>query len=123
MRKSSVEDQKAHLERAFSKKFIRSLDIGKKQFGFRAPRIRQMIEKHGAVMAACKILAKGTKPQSGLLALHDYKRLDLSIEALAVSRKYKALFSEELRRNAQQRLKTCRSKKNRGLAKANRRRA
>jgi hypothetical protein len=98
------------LEDAFSREFNKALDEGRRLFRFRPARIKQMIAKHGAVVAARKILEKGVNPQKGLIELHSRRRPDLSVEAKVLLPKYKALFAVELRNVARQRLQSCRDK-------------
>ncbi|MBU3191756.1 hypothetical protein KPL51_19820 [Clostridium bowmanii] len=75
-----------------------------KECGYRASRFMQMIADKGGVDTAKKLVTKegGTE---GFEKLWQYKRLDLSVEALVLNDVYKSLFSDEVRDICRQRLK------------------
>ena len=75
-----------------------------KECGYRASRFMQMLAEKGGVDAAKKLVTKegGTE---GFEKLWQYKRLDLSVEALVLKDVYKNLFSDEIRDICRQRLK------------------
>jgi len=63
----------------------------------------QMVYEQGAVNAA-KALLKSEKPSEGLFTLWELGRLDMSIEAMALMRKYRSLFTPEELATAKKRL-------------------
>ena len=61
------------------------------QFGIR---FRQMIDEHGAVDAAKRLLAT-QEIQTGLMRLWELKALDESMEAPVIQERFRQLFTEE----------------------------
>lgn len=57
-----------------------------------------------AAMETARRFLSGNKESDGFFALADKDRLDLSLEALAISRKYTDLFTDEQANNALTRL-------------------
>lgn len=72
--------------------------------GYKATRFLQMVDKHGGVLAA-KLLLQGSKPSDGLVHLWEAGRLDLTMEALVLERKWDTLFSESEKNGARARLR------------------
>lgn len=74
------------------------------QCNYRATRFKQMVANEGGVKTAKKLICKngGT---AGFEKLYEYKRLDLSVEALVCQEKYKELFTEEEITMCKERLK------------------
>ncbi len=66
-------------------------------------RFRQMIEQHGSIDAAKRLLAS-REIQTGLLRLWELSALDKSMEALVLQERFKTLFSEEEIQEAHRRL-------------------
>jgi hypothetical protein len=73
-------------------------------FGYYPHDFRSMVEKLGGILAA-KQLINTTKVSQGFTRLWEENRLDLSVEALAVSPQWRALFSAEEIKRSRQRLK------------------
>jgi hypothetical protein len=75
-----------------------------KECGYKATRFMQMIAEKGGIETAKNLVTKkgGTE---GFEKLWQYKRLDLSVEALVLRAEYKSLFSDEIRAICRQRLK------------------
>lgn len=73
-------------------------------FGYYPHDFRAMVEKLGGVRAA-KQLINTTKVSQGFTRLWEESRLDLSVEALAVSPQWRALFTAEEIKCSRQRLK------------------
>ena len=63
----------------------------------------QMVYEQGAVNAA-KALLRSKEPAEGLFTLWELGRLDLSIEAMALMRKYRSLFTPDELATAKNRL-------------------
>lgn len=72
-------------------------------FGYYPNDFRSMVERLGGVAAAKQLINK-TRVSQGFIRLWEEKRLDLSVEALAVSPKWRALFSTEEVKRSRQRL-------------------
>ncbi len=66
-------------------------------------RFRQMIDVHGAVDAAKRLLATHDI-QAGLMRLWEMKSLSKSMEALVIQERFRSLFSEEEITEARRRL-------------------
>ncbi len=66
-------------------------------------RFRQMIDEHGAVIAAKRLLAT-RQIQTGLMRLWEMRALSKSMEALVVQDRFKILFSHEEIAEARSRL-------------------
>ncbi len=66
-------------------------------------RFRQMIEEHGAVEAAKRLLAT-QEIQTGLMRLWEMKSLSKSMEALVIQERFRSLFTEEEIAEARRRL-------------------
>ncbi|MBY3559777.1 phospholipase D family protein [Rhizobium laguerreae] len=73
-------------------------------FGYYPHDFRSMVEKLGG-FAAAKQLINTPRVSQGFTRLWEEKRLDLSVEALAVSSKWRALFSPDELKRSRQRLK------------------
>ncbi|MBY5399499.1 hypothetical protein HFN01_32375 [Rhizobium leguminosarum] len=73
-------------------------------FGYYPHDFRSMVEKLGGI-AAAKQLINTPRISQGFTRLWEEKRLDLSVEALAVSSKWRALFSADELKRSRQRLK------------------
>lgn len=71
--------------------------------GYRATYFLRMVQEHGGVQAARKLLA-GPQAQEGLFKLWDCRRLDISMEALVLAPEWRPLLSEQERAIARKRL-------------------
>ncbi len=83
-------------------KFIAAWETARKKAADLGVRIRQ-IAPADALKAAHRSLS-GTRVSEGFYALADKKRLDLSLEALVVDKRFTALFSDEEADRALERL-------------------
>ena len=93
------------IEEEFHHAMIGVADFANKhRFGYR---FRQMIERHGGVDAAKRLLAS-REIQTGLLRLYDLKALEKSMEALVLQDRFKSLLSEEEIQEAHRRLEELR---------------
>ena len=81
------------LETAFDEALKKSLDAAE-ACGVLQKRLRADAERFGAAACARTLLRRGRRSE-GFDALADTGRLDLSLEALVVSGKYGALFTDE----------------------------
>lgn len=89
--------------RAFDKAMFSIYDQAT-AFGYYPHDFRSMVEKLGGI-AAAKRLINSARVSHGFTRLWEEKRLDLSVEALAVSEKWRALFTADEIRRSRQRLK------------------
>ena len=71
---------------------------------YNATRYLQMLQEHGGLGTA-KILLHTPHVSDGYTALWERGRLDLTVEALILKKKWHSLFSEEERQIAKKRLK------------------
>ena len=74
------------------------------ELDYRPIRFRQMVQQHGGVAAAKRLLS-GPVAQSGLTTLWELGRLDISMEALVVQERWKPLFSDGEHQPARDRLR------------------
>ena len=74
------------------------------EHGYRPGYFLQMIEAHGGVGTAKRLLAK-PEYQSGLTDLWERSLLGISAEALVLQERWQSLFSDDERRSAHERLK------------------
>ena len=81
------------LEEEFDREMHEIYRIGE-DHGYRSVIFLQMIEKHGGVEAAKRLLATDD-PQTGLFRLYDLHLLNHSMEALVMRDRYQSLFSAE----------------------------
>lgn len=80
-------------------KFLEALAVAREQALKLGVRIRPVADMTGAHRCL-----SGHRESDGFGALADKKRLDLSLEALAVKKQFTALFSDEEANNALERL-------------------
>jgi hypothetical protein len=73
------------------------------QLNYRATYFRQMVQEHGGVEAARRLLRQDNVA-AGLTTLWELGRLDLSVEAFVLRPEYAELFTEAERASARQRL-------------------
>ena len=76
-------------------KFLAALENNRKQAEAMGIRIRPITE-----LSQAKRILSGHRESDGFTRLADKKRLDLSLEALAVKQPYTALFTDEEANNA-----------------------
>lgn len=80
------------LEREFEEDMF-SIYKEAKALGYVPVIFKQMLDKHGGLLTAKKLLATD-KVQYGLDRLYDLHRLDISMEAHVILPKYKSLFED-----------------------------
>lgn len=85
------------------KNFLLSVAICKDRYGYNPTRFLQMLEINGPVNTAIALVT-GPNIHEGLSKLWEFKRLDLSVEAIICKEKYRQLFSEEVLKGAKKRL-------------------
>ena len=78
-----------------------------RQFDYHATRFRIMLEKHGGVETACRLL-KAVNAQEGLTRLWEHGRLDLAVEYHILQPRFHDLFNESTRSEAAGRLEDLR---------------
>ena len=74
-----------------------------KTFGYHATRFRMMLEEHGGVETARRLL-NAANTQDGLTRLWDHQRLDLAVEYHVLQPRFHSLFDESIRSKAGERL-------------------
>ncbi len=85
------------------KEFMKAVAVCKYKYGYNPTRFLQMLEENGPVETAI-LLVTAPKIHEGLGKLWEFKRLDLSVEAIICREPYRNLFSEEILTQAQSRL-------------------
>lgn len=85
------------IENKFHDDMINIYFTAKKELGYNATRFIQLIFQVGGLQAAKQLITKrgGTY---GFEVLCEYKRLDLSVEALVLRSEYEKLFTDEERK-------------------------
>ena len=93
----------ATLEQSFNNEMKNIYITAKKDLGYNATRVLQLLSQKGGVEAARQLIAKdgGTY---GFEVLWEAGRLDLSVEALVLEPKYLPLFSEAEHKICRERL-------------------
>lgn len=88
--------------KAFDKAMLAIYDQAT-EFGYYPNDFRSMVEKQGGVTTAKQLINK-PKVSQGFTRLWEERRLDLSVEALAVRPEWRSLFSADEIRRSQRRL-------------------
>ena len=91
------------LSQQFHQEMFAGIEASKKELHYTPTYFIRMVYEHGAVQTA-KMLLGDPAVQEGLMKLYELNRLDLSMEAMVLDRKYRSLFSYEERKVARQRL-------------------
>ena len=78
----------------FTAALLKAIQNAQDEYGIRQQRLRQAVQDYGGIPAAKKYIGKN-RASEGFDALARVNRLDLSLEALAVSAKFNALFTDE----------------------------
>lgn len=86
------------------REFMHAVAVCKSKYGYNPTRFLQMLEAHGPVETAI-LLVNDSKIHEGLEKLWEFKRLDLSVEAIISQARYCKLFSVEVLSKAKSRLK------------------
>ena len=91
------------LEDQFQHEMMGGIEYSKRVLHYTPTYFLRMVYEHGAVQTA-KMLLGDAAVQEGLMTLSNLGRLDLSMEAMVLDRKYRSLFTYEERKVARQRL-------------------
>ena len=91
------------LENEFAADLELSLSIALKEHKIKFPTLRRMIDEHGYVQTAKRLL-KTASSSDGFVKLLDIGRLDLSIEHLVATPKYQPLFTDPEKAMAKKKL-------------------
>ena len=78
----------------FTAVLLKAIQNAQDEYGIRQQRLRQAVQDYGGVPAAKRYIGTN-RASEGFDALARVNRLDLSLEALAVSAKFNALFTDE----------------------------
>ena len=93
------------LEQDFEREMREIYRRAKKEVGYNAARFLQMLQEHGGVTTARRLLPEMS---DGFVALWEHGRLDLTVEYLVLQPRWHALFTTDERMVARQRLRDCR---------------
>jgi len=91
------------VERRFEAEMMRLYEEPKRRFGYNATYFLQMIQQHGALEAAKK-LVREPRHHEGLTKLWEHDALDLSVEATVLRDPWRQLFSDDEVKSAQKKL-------------------
>ena len=78
----------------FTAALLKAIQNAQDEYGIRQQRLRQAVQDYGGVPAAKRYIGTN-RASEGFDALARVNRLDLSLEALSVSAKFNALFTDE----------------------------
>jgi hypothetical protein len=93
----------SELEQQFHKDMEEIYDIAKKKYKYNAGAFNRMVSEHGGLETAKRLLASNNV-QSGFTELFMCGRLDLTVEAHVIQKKYQSLFTPEEIQTARTRL-------------------
>lgn len=82
------------LEKKFDEELIRKCDIAEKEYGCKLTRFLQNVNKFGGVKTAKEIIRKG-RVSDEFDKLQQAKRIDLTMEAIIIDKKYGELFTDD----------------------------
>jgi hypothetical protein len=98
-----VEDSTVDLEKHFHRAMIEIYERAKRETGYQPSHFLRMVSEVGG-LAAARQLIRADNPSSGFTTLWEKKRLDLTVEALALQEQYRRLFDDEELEMAERRL-------------------
>jgi len=90
-------------ERELHKEMVEGADRLKREIGYNPTRFNQMVAEHGGPEAARQLLS-GRDASDGFTTLWEARRLEMSVEAVALLPWYEPLFTDEHREIARRRL-------------------
>jgi hypothetical protein len=90
-------------DRDFARDMANIYACAKKETGYNATLFLRMLSQHGALETARRLVGAG-KPSDGFTSLWERGRLDLTVEALVLEKRYEGLFTAELLEQARARL-------------------
>ena len=93
------------LEKALDGEMRQIYHRAKEEIGYNAVRFLQMLQEHGGVETARRLLPEMS---DGFVTLWEHGRLDLTVEYLVLQPKWHDLFTDDERKMARQRLRDCR---------------
>lgn len=79
---------------AFTQALLRAMDAAEQEVGVRQPRLRRAVEQYGGISAVRELCRRG-QVSDGFDQLAGLGKLALSAEALAVSAKFNACFTDD----------------------------
>lgn len=79
---------------AFTQALLRAMDAAEQEAGVRQPRLRRAVEQYGGISAVQELCRRG-QVSDGFDRLAGLGKLALSAEALAVSEKFNACFTDD----------------------------
>lgn len=87
-------DSPSKLEMAFDERMRQIYDQAKHECGYTATRFLQMVNAHGGLVAAKKLLSTAIYSE-GLTRLWEEKKLEISMEATVLEEPWSGLFTEQ----------------------------
>jgi hypothetical protein len=90
-------------EQEFNRETVAGAARLKREIGYNPTRFNRMVSDYGGVGAARRLLT-GRDASDGFTTLWEHRRLEMSVEAIALLPWYTALFTEDERATARRRL-------------------
>ena len=90
------------LEAQFHQEMLK-IYVEASKLGYYPTRFRRMVEEHGGLAAAKRLLA-GDAPSDGFERLWELDRIDLTVESLVLREPWRRLFADAELREAERRL-------------------
>ena len=91
------------IENEFHQAMLYIYKKAKEECHYNATYFLQMVEERGGLQAAKRLLINGA-PQDGFIKLWELGRLDLSMESVVLSKRFRSLFTEVELKVAKERL-------------------
>jgi uncharacterized LabA/DUF88 family protein len=99
----TAEHSVSQAERKFHQAMVQIYETAKRELGYNATRFLQMVSQDGGLATAKRLLWSDT-PSDGFTTLWEHRRLDLTVEAHVLRDEFAALFTDDDRQRARERL-------------------
>jgi hypothetical protein len=93
----------SEVERQWNRVMASIYETAKRELGYNASRFIQMVSEHGGTGTARQLIWSDS-PSDGFTFLWEHHRLDLTVEAHMLDEQYAALFTDDDRQRALDRL-------------------
>lgn len=93
------------MSQQFTQHLLTLCDIAQKECDHNPTRFRNMVHARGGLLAA-KLVINDPKISDGFTAMYQAQRLDLTVEAQALSERWRALFTPDELRRAEEKLRS-----------------
>jgi hypothetical protein len=100
---ASREPSISQTERKFHQAMVQIYETAKRDLGYNATRFLKMVSQDGGLATAKRLLRSDT-PSDGFTTLWEHRRLDLTVEAHVLRDEFAALFTDDDREHARERL-------------------